>query len=115
MAAEFRKGVSTILFGEALALSAVLAFSPKAREVARPYLVRGIRRALALGEEMKGMVEERRWRPPGSSGISRSNGSEQASTEVAQFSQTISIDAPPASVFVLVADRVRAGRLDPHL
>jgi hypothetical protein len=58
MAGEFRKGVSTILFGEALALAAVLAFSPKAREVARPYLLRGIRKALELGEEMKGMVEE---------------------------------------------------------
>lgn len=58
MAGEFRKGVSTILFGEALAVAAVLAFSPKAREVARPYLVRGIRKALELGEEMKGMVDE---------------------------------------------------------
>jgi len=58
MAGEFRKGVSTILFGEALAVAIVLAFSPKAREVARPYLVRGIRKALELGEEMKGMVDE---------------------------------------------------------
>jgi hypothetical protein len=58
MAGEFGRGVSTILFGEALALAAVLAFSPKAREIARPYFVRGIRKALELGEEMKGMVEE---------------------------------------------------------
>jgi hypothetical protein len=58
MAGEFRKGISTILFGEALALAAVLAFSPKAREVARPYLVRGIRKALDLGEELRGMVDE---------------------------------------------------------
>jgi hypothetical protein len=58
MAGEFRKGVSAILFGEALALAAVLAFSPKAREVARPYLMRGIRKALELNEELRGMVEE---------------------------------------------------------
>jgi hypothetical protein len=64
MAGEFRKGVSTILFGEALALAAVLAFSPKAREVARPYLVRGLRKALELGEEMKGMVEEAKVEAP---------------------------------------------------
>ncbi len=58
MAGEFRKGMSTILFGEVLALAAVLVFSPKARELARPYLVRGIQKALELGEEMKGMVDE---------------------------------------------------------
>lgn len=58
MAGEFGKGISTILFGEVLALAAVLAFSPKAREVARPYLVRGIRKALDLGEELRGMVDE---------------------------------------------------------
>lgn len=58
MAGEFRKGMSAMLFGEVLALAAVLALSPKAREVARPYLVRGFRKALELGDEVKGMVEE---------------------------------------------------------
>jgi hypothetical protein len=58
MAGEFRKGMSTLLFGEAVALAAVLVLSPKARELARPYLVRGIQRALALGDELKGMVDE---------------------------------------------------------
>lgn len=58
MAGEFRKGMSTVLFGEVIALAAVLAFSPKAREWARPYLVRGLQKALELGEEFKGMVDE---------------------------------------------------------
>lgn len=58
MADEFRKGMSTVLFGEVLALAAVLACSPKAREIARPYLVRGIQKALQLGDEFKGMVDE---------------------------------------------------------
>ena len=58
MAGEFRKGMSTVLFGEVVALAAVLVFSPKARELARPYLVRGIQKALELGEEVKGMVDE---------------------------------------------------------
>jgi hypothetical protein len=60
MAGEFRKGMSAMLFGELLAAAVVLAVSPKAREYARPYLVRGFRRALELGEELKGMVEEAR-------------------------------------------------------
>jgi hypothetical protein len=49
-----------VLWAEVLACAAVLALSPKAREVARPYLVQGIRRAVELSEEMKGMVEEAR-------------------------------------------------------
>lgn len=60
MARGFRKGVWTVLFGEAIAAAAVLTLSPRAREAARPYLVRGIRSALALGDEIRGMVEEAR-------------------------------------------------------
>jgi hypothetical protein len=60
MAGEFRKGISTVLFGEVLAIAAVLVFSPKARELARPYLVRGMQKALQLGDELKGMVDEAR-------------------------------------------------------
>lgn len=60
MAGEFRRGMSTLLFGEVLAVAAVLVFSPKARELARPYLVRGLQKALQLGDEVKGMVDEAR-------------------------------------------------------
>ena len=56
--AGFAKGVWTILFGEVVAAAAVLAWSPKAREAARPYLVRGIRSALDLRDELGGMVDE---------------------------------------------------------
>jgi hypothetical protein len=58
MSRGFRKGVWAVLFGEALTAAAVIAFSPKAREAARPYLVKGIRGALALGDEFKDMIDE---------------------------------------------------------
>jgi hypothetical protein len=58
MAGEFQKGMLTMVFAQAVAAAAVIALSPKARETARPYLVQGIRRALALGEEFKGMIDE---------------------------------------------------------
>jgi hypothetical protein len=56
--AGFSRGVWTVLFGEVVAAAAVLAWSPKAREAARPYLVRGIRSALEIKEELSGMVDE---------------------------------------------------------
>jgi hypothetical protein len=56
--AGFAKGIWTVLFGEVVAAAAVLAMSPKAREAARPYLVRGIRSALDLKDEFGGMVDE---------------------------------------------------------
>lgn len=56
--AGFAKGMWTVLFGEVVAAAAILAWSPKAREAARPYLVRGIRSALELREELGGMVDE---------------------------------------------------------
>jgi len=56
--AGFAKGMWTILFGEVVAAAAVLAWSPKAREAARPYLVRGIRSALEIKDELSGMVDE---------------------------------------------------------
>ncbi len=58
MSRGFRRGVWTVLFGEAVAAAAIIALSPKAREAARPYLVQGIRRALALGDEIRGMIDE---------------------------------------------------------
>jgi len=58
MAKGFRKGVSAALFGEVLALAAVLVWSPKAREAARPYLVRGLRKALELKAELDDMTAE---------------------------------------------------------
>jgi hypothetical protein len=48
----------TVLFGEVVAAAAILAWSPKAREAARPYLVRGIRSALEIKDEFGGMVDE---------------------------------------------------------
>ncbi|GEM_PF-3391222 len=60
MAGEFRKGVSWTLLGEVVALAAVFAFSPEAREMARPYVVRGIRKALEIRDELRGMAEEAR-------------------------------------------------------
>jgi hypothetical protein len=60
MARGFRRGVWTVLFGEVVAAVAVLTFSPKAREAARPYLVKGIRGALGLGDEFKRMIDEAR-------------------------------------------------------
>jgi hypothetical protein len=56
--AGFTRGVWTVLFGEVVAAAAILAWSPKAREAARPYLVRGIRSALDLRDELSGMVDE---------------------------------------------------------
>jgi hypothetical protein len=58
MSRGFRRGVWAVLFGEAVAAAAVIAVSPRARDAARPYLVQGIRRALALGEEIRGMIDE---------------------------------------------------------
>jgi hypothetical protein len=58
MAGEFRKALFTVLFGEVVAAATAIVLSPRAREVARPYLIKGIRKAMALGEEMKGMVDE---------------------------------------------------------
>lgn len=56
--AGFAKGMWTVLFGEVVAAAAILAWSPKAREAARPYLVRGIRSALEIKDEFGGMVDE---------------------------------------------------------
>jgi hypothetical protein len=56
--AGFSRGVWTVLFGEVVAAAAVLAWSPKAREAARPYLVRGIRSALEIKDEFAGMVDD---------------------------------------------------------
>jgi hypothetical protein len=56
--AGFAKGMWTVLFGEVVAAAAILAWSPKAREAARPYLVRGIRSALELRDELAVMVDE---------------------------------------------------------
>jgi len=58
MAGEFRKGMFAIMLTEAFAVAAVIALSPKAREAARPYLVKGIQKAMALGEEFREMVDE---------------------------------------------------------
>ena len=56
--AGFAKGMWTVLFGEVVAAAAVLAWSPKAREAARPYLVRGIRSALDIRDDLGRMVDE---------------------------------------------------------
>jgi hypothetical protein len=56
--AGFAKGMWTVLFGEVVAAAAVLAWSPKARDAARPYLVRAIRSALDIGDDVTRMVEE---------------------------------------------------------
>jgi hypothetical protein len=56
--AGFAKGMWTVLFGEVVAAAAVLAWSPKAREAARPYLVRGIRSALDIKDDLSRMVDE---------------------------------------------------------
>jgi hypothetical protein len=58
--AGFARGMWTVLFGEVVAAAAILAWSPKARDAARPYLVRGIRSALDLKDELSGMVDEAR-------------------------------------------------------
>jgi len=58
MAGEFGKGIFAVVLTEAFAVAAVIALSPKAREAARPYLVKGIQKAMALGEEFKEMVDE---------------------------------------------------------
>ena len=56
--AGFAKSMWTVLFGEVVAAAAVLAWSPKAREAARPYLVRGIRSALDIKDDLSRMVDE---------------------------------------------------------
>ena len=56
--AGFAKGMWTVLFGEVVAAAAVLAWSPKAREAARPYLVRGIRSALDIKDDVSRMVDQ---------------------------------------------------------
>ncbi|MHB8733459.1 MAG: hypothetical protein ACYDAB_16985 [bacterium] len=48
----------TVLLGEVVAAAAVLAWSPKARDAARPYLVRGIRSALDIKDDLSRMVDE---------------------------------------------------------
>jgi hypothetical protein len=60
MADRFSKGALAVLFGQAALAAAAIAFSPKARAAARPYLVLGLRGALALGDEFKAMLDEAR-------------------------------------------------------
>jgi hypothetical protein len=60
MADRFSKGALTVLLGQAALAAAAIAFSPKIRAAARPFVVAGLQHALALGQEFKDMVDEAR-------------------------------------------------------
>ena len=60
MADRFSKGALTMLLGQAAVAAAAIAFSPKVRAAARPYMVAGLREALALGQDLKAMMDEAR-------------------------------------------------------